>query len=92
MKTANIILSLTETFNKKNLLRDDQLNNIRKIMTVPKKLNDQTFCKKIDLKKNLLKIFKNSLLLIKDINEESKDPNQIKKKEYKDFVRSTIVY
>ena len=72
-------------------MRDDQLNNIRKLMTVPKKLNDQNFCKKKDLKVNLLKIFKNSLLLIRELNESSKDNNQVKQKDYKDFVRSSIV-
>ena len=73
------------------IMRDDQLNNIIKLMTVPKKLNDQIFCKKIEMKKNLLKIFKNSLMLIRELWEAAKDPNQVKKKDYKDFVRSSIV-
>ena len=82
---------LTEAFSTKIILRDEQLNNIRKLITIPKKLNDNNFVKKIEIKKNLLKIFKNSLLLNKELWEAAKDQNSSKKKDYRDFVRSSIV-
>ena len=82
---------LTDAFSTKIILRDEQLNNIRKLITIPKKLNDNNFVKKIEIKKNLLKIFKNSLLLNKELWEAAKDQNSSKKKDYRDFVRSSIV-
>ena len=82
---------MTEAFSTKIILRDEQLNNIRKLITIPKKLNDNNFVKKIEIKKNLLKIFKNSLLLNKELWEAAKDQNSSKKKDYRDFVRSSIV-
>ena len=82
---------MTDAFSTKIILRDEQLNNIRKLITIPKKLNDNNFVKKIEIKKNLLKIFKNSLLLNKELWEAAKDQNSSKKKDYRDFVRSSIV-
>jgi hypothetical protein len=83
--------SLTETFSRRSKLKDEQLNNLRKILTIPKKLNDQNFSKHKELKIGLLKVFKNSLILVKDLYDISENQTPNKKKEYKDFVRSIIV-
>ena len=88
---AKLALSLTDTFSKKLILRDNQLINLRKLMTIPKKLCDPIFCKKIEIKKNIIKIFKNCISLIVELNEASKDHKNFKNKDYREHIRSLIV-
>ena len=63
-------------------------NELRRLMLLPKKLNDKTFCKYYDIKINLLDIF---LLLIEILNQIYDDKENKKFHEYKLSITNIMV-
>jgi hypothetical protein len=86
-----LIFNVLEIFVEDTKLVTENLSGLRKIMVVPKKLNDSNFIKNETCKTNLLRILKSSLRLVRDLNEQSKDRKFSKKKEFQDFVKNAIV-
>ena len=74
---------------KKNSKLIDNIINLRKIMVIATKLNDVNFFKNLDLKLNLILIFKLSITIINSQLENSRKSKE--KKENLDFFRDIIV-
>ena len=91
-KATRLLIDVLEEVLKDSKLIADNLSGLRKIMIVPKKLLDGSYCKDSEVKLNLLVLMKMNLQLMRDLNDAAtKDKAQGKGKEFQDFVRNTIV-
>ena len=94
LKSIKLMINLMEIILSDQSLILDYISTLRKMMIIPKKLTDVTFCKDLEQKAYLLSFMKLNLIMLRDMFETSSkktitDPKFIK--EYPDFIRSTLV-
>jgi hypothetical protein len=89
---TQLFINLLEIVNKDPKLISENISGLRKIMILPKKLTDPTYCKDSEVKFNLIKLMRLNLLLMRDLNETAnRDKTFVKNKEFLDFVNNSIV-
>lgn len=88
---TDLLIKFLNRFQQKTFIKSRHLTILKKTMFIPKKLNDASFLKEFKIKKNLHKILKLNVIILRNINQLALGENIKQKKEYQEFVRNTIV-